>query len=181
MKLTQKTSRTNTTFVITGIVLVFAAVYIALELYGIANFMNLDGQTAEQSQETKTNADAKKDFIENNGSKEKSGFGSSSDTTATSPTSNPDNLKLTAQQEANGSVTVLTRLYGYSDGECTLELTKGERSASQSAQVIYQSEFSACAGFSISQSTLGAGTWNLKLTVTSKGLRATKTIALEVK
>jgi hypothetical protein len=71
-------------------------------------------------------------------------------------------------------------LYGYSSGSCQLQVTNGDQTESQSAEVIYQSQYSTCAGFSVPTGKLGAGTWNIKLTTTSEGLVKTKSISFKV-
>lgn len=78
------------------------------------------------------------------------------------------------------SVTVSTKLYGYSDGSCLVEITNGTRQHSETAPIIFQPEYSTCAGFSIESSKLGAGTWSIKLTAISKGRSVVKTITLVV-
>jgi hypothetical protein len=99
------------------------------------------------------------------------------------PTSQPSDdtsISLSARQESNNSVTVVTKLYGYSSGSCQLQVTNGDQTESQSAEVIYQSQYSTCAGFSVPTGKLGAGTWNIKLTTTSEGLVKTKSISFKV-
>jgi hypothetical protein len=59
------------------------------------------------------------------------------------------------------NVIVSSKLYGFSDGECSMSVTNGSKSFNESAQIIYQPEYSTCAGFSIPKSELGSGTWTI--------------------
>lgn len=89
-------------------------------------------------------------------------------------------LSLTAHQESNGTVTVLTNLGAIPDGTCTLTITNGSKTTSQAATVIYQPQYSTCAGFSVPVSSVGTGTWTLQLSVASQGATVSKTATLEV-
>lgn len=88
---------------------------------------------------------------------------------------------LSAKQESNGTVTVFTKLYGYSTGICKLDVTNGTKSTSQTAEAMYQPEYATCAGFSVPISSLGSGSWLIKLSVTNDGVTKDKTITYEVK
>ena len=117
------------------------------------------------------NAQAKKSAVESS----KSATDQTSNSTGSTNTSNITSL--TARQETNGTVTVFTKLNPSITGSCSLTTTNGSKSNAQKADVIYQSEFSSCAGFSVPISGLGAGTWNIQLTVGS----SVKSIQLGVK
>lgn len=152
----------------------------ALEKMHITNFIKLHKPTAvipsgptteQQKQEAAVNAETKQQLVED----EKA-------SSSVTPTSAPStSIELSAKEEINKTVTVFTKLPGYSDGTCTLVATNGNKSTSQSAPVMFQPEFSSCAGFSIPISSVGTGTWNLQLSVTSKGATESKTIIFEVK
>jgi len=124
---------------------------------------------AQKAQSAKVDADAKKQFVESGG-------------TEATPTPAPssDNISLTTRQESNNTVTVLTKLTNFSNGTCALTVSNGTKTVTQQAAVIYQSEFSSCAGFSVPISQLGSGSWSIKLDVTSAGTTSTKTTSLEV-
>lgn len=77
-------------------------------------------------------------------------------------------IELTTKQDGS-SVTILTKMQNISDGTCRLTITNGGKNTSQTAQVIYQPEFSSCAGFSVPVSSLGSGAWNISLGVVSTG------------
>lgn len=106
------------------------------------------------------------------------------DTTDAVPATTPSSssMTLSAKQEGD-TVTILTQLSGISSGECVLSLQNGSTTKQEKAQIIYQPEFSSCAGFSIAKSSLGAGTWKISLTATpaTGGEAQTKTQTLGVK
>lgn len=163
----------------------FVALILAVAIIGLATFVchrdvgtpkPNSGPTPEQKQsDDKANADKKKALIE-------SPDGDSGATTKpTEPAVTATNINLTAVQESNGTVTVFTKLIGVSDGSCSLVITNGSKSTSQTAPVIYQSEYSTCAGFSVPISNIGSGKWSISLTLESHGTSATQTTTLEVK
>lgn len=130
------------------------------------------GPTPEQKQqEAEANAAAKKQHVENEASNPPTG-------SPTTPSSGK--VDMSTKQESNGTVTVFTEITGYGDGTCNLTVTNGTRTTTQSANVVYQSEYSSCAGFSVPISSVGTGTWSLTLTVTSNGSSASKTISAQV-
>jgi cytoskeletal protein RodZ len=95
------------------------------------------------------------------------------------PTSS-DSIVLDVSQN-NPNVVITTKLYGYSDGTCTLNISNGSKSATQDAPVMFQAEYSTCAGFSVPVDQLGSGAWTVKLSVTSGGKTLTKEVSYEVK
>ena len=130
-----------------------------------------DGPTDEQrQQEAKAAANTKKQLIDS----QKDGPGSN---TPASDSTQSSTVDLSAKQESNNTVTVFTKLAGYSSGSCVLVLTNGSKSTTQTAAIIYQPEFSSCAGFSVPIDLLGKGDWSLTLTVTSNGTSESKTIS----
>lgn len=147
-----------------------------LEYTGITNFVSQHpmtlppGPTKQQKKdELKSNADAKKDFIE-------------SDDPKPTPTPSDNNaITLTATQEGQ-SVVVLTKLQGYPSGTCKLQGENGAASFSVVVDIIYQPEFSSCAGYTIPVSKLGIGIWSLTLTASqADGSSANRTTTVEVR
>lgn len=127
-------------------------------------------QTNEQKgKEDAINADKKKQTIEQDSSSPSGGLTSNS------------SLSLSAKTETNGTVTVFTRLPAVPNGTCNLSVLNGTKTYSQEAEVIYQPEYSSCAGFSVPVSNLGQGNWNIKLSVTSNGNTVINSINYEVK
>ncbi len=92
----------------------------------------------------------------------------------------PGNIQIDAKQEGS-SVTISTRLTGYSDGTCNLLITNGSRTNTKTAQVVYASQFSTCAGYSVPVSEFGNGMWSLKLSVTSGDTTTEKLASVEVR
>jgi hypothetical protein len=131
--------------------------------------------TPDQTQETQLNKDNKKEFVEKQGS--------TGSNTANNQAQAADgsNIDISARQETNNSVTVFTKLYGFSSGNCQLTVTNGVNHQSLSAGIIYQSQFSTCAGFSVPISGLGTGDWNIRLSVNSNGTLHDKSITFGVK
>lgn len=134
---------------------------------------------AQQKQQTKTDAQAKQNYLD---SVAKSDASSDEKTpSSVSQASASTSMAVTASQSGN-SVTVLTKLQGISSGTCEMVATNGSASTTQSAQIIYQPEFSSCAGFSLQVGKIGAGKWNVSVTaITESGASLTKTASLEVK
>ena len=89
-------------------------------------------------------------------------------------------IDLSGKQESNGTVTVFTKLYGYSDGSCSLTVTNGSATANQTATVIYAPDYSSCAGFSVPITGLGTGDWNISLKVDSNSTSTKKNISFRV-
>lgn len=137
--------------------------------------------TPEQKQSSQINADNKKQFIENGSSTSSKQPDADNSTSSTPPTNNDSSIVLSARQESNNTVTIFSKLYGYSSGSCQLKIANGAKTYSQTAEIIYQDQFSTCAGFSIPVSKLGKGTWSIKLTTTSGGTVKSRVISFEVK
>lgn len=122
------------------------------------------GPTPSQiKQASDVDAQNKKNFTESSStSSDKSGGAPS---TSPLPTPTADNITLDVSR--NGSnVTIISKLTGVASGQCQLSITNGSQSYSKNAAVIYQPEFSTCAGFDVPVSSLGKGSWLIKLTVT---------------
>ncbi|MCA9328068.1 hypothetical protein KDA14_06065 [Candidatus Saccharibacteria bacterium] len=140
-----------------------------------------DGPTkAQQEQQAKADAKAKQDYLDSV-AKSDTSSGNSTSSTTESPARESGTLSVTASQ-SGGTVTVLTQMQGVTAGTCTLAATNGPKNTSQTAQVIYQPEFSSCAGFSVPTSTLGSGRWDISVSVApGSGATLTKATTLEVK
>ena len=146
----------------------------ALQLTGTTHLFGEKHFTAGEEQKADSDAAAKKQLIE-----ESQKDGSNTPPSDYTPPSDPSNIKLSAT-ESGGTVTVTSQLYHYSDGTCSLTLTNGSRTANRTADVIYQPEFSTCAGFSVPTSTLGSGSWNVRLTVTSGSISKSQNTTVDV-
>lgn len=95
---------------------------------------------------------------------------------------NTNTITLIATQ-SNTSVTVYNELkgQGYSSGTCKLTVKNADKTTSQTAEIIYQPEYSMCAGFTVPVSTIGAGNWDITLEVTPfNGQSLVKTTSVKV-
>jgi hypothetical protein len=121
------------------------------------------GPTPEQQKEMKAVDDAnKKAFAESTKGVDNPGVAVPIPTT-------PDTIELTANKTNDTTVTVFTKLKNYASGTCELTITNGTRTHTASAQILYQPEYSTCAGFSVPVSQLGSGNWVVKLIATPTG------------
>lgn len=161
MKITTRDTSTKKILLIAGVVALLSLVTLAvLEKTQVTDFIKSSPTTAdsgptkeERQTQDKTEQDQKQDFIE------------SPDPIPPQP-STPE-LELTARQEVDKSVTVLSKIRNAANGTCNLTITNDASSYTQSADIIYQPDFSSCAGFSIPQNKLGPGEWTIKLSVTT--------------
>ena len=165
--------------VVAGILIVVTLVGLGLELTNTTNFIKSSGNTPATKPPGPTPEEKQLEAESNAESKKKAEEEQTTPTTTQQPQSK--NVELSAKQESNETVTVFTKLIGYSSGTCELVATNGDKTSTQTASIIYQREFSSCAGFSLPISPLGKGLWTLKLTATSTGLSESKTISYEVK
>lgn len=159
--------------IIAGGIVILVALASLVYVYALGG--NLFGWTATSESTTSTDSstqtskdpsgtDKKKNLIDNNDN-----------------TKDPINQNITLEATQKGStVTITTKLTGYSDGECALDISSDGKSISKTAEIIYQPEFSTCAGFSVNTSELEKGTWNITLTVTSGSSSTHRELTLEV-
>ncbi len=177
----RKSSKKNLVLLIVAVVLSVVIVVALLEKTNVINLFSSptsdtseNGPTPEEiAQEENTNADAKQEYLDET-------YKDKDDQPAPAPADDPS-ITVTAKQEGS-SVTVLTKIQSVAEGNCKLTATNGAKSTSQEAEVIYQPEFSSCAGFGVPVSTLGSGTWNITLTVMPTGGTAiSKSTTLEVR
>jgi hypothetical protein len=168
-----------------GALFILVAIFGALEKARIIDLLHRgnnqqvtsqDGPTTQQKEEAdKAAAEAKKNLLEGDAEK-----GSEAGNLPT--TGEQDNtIELTAQQEANNTVTVFTKLPGYSDGTCQLQATNGTKAYTKDAPIVFQREASTCAGFSVPIESLGKGLWSINLSVTSRGVTKNSSTSFEVK
>lgn len=129
---------------------------------------------AEQREMEKVNNDQKKAFAEETKDVDNPGV--------VVPTpETPDTIELNASKSNPTTVTILTKLKNYAGGECSLTITNGSKTHAATAQILYQPEYSSCAGFSVPIAELGTGTWTIKLVATPTGGNSiTKLITQEI-
>lgn len=126
-------------------------------------------------------AKGKEEFIQNQDKVKSSTNQSSPRSSVQNEESNRIKTSLSAQQKDLSSITVFTKIYNVADGECKLLVEKGDQSVTKTAKVMYQPDYSTCAGFSIDKNELGAGLWTFILTVNSESSEGKSTASLEVK
>lgn len=93
------------------------------------------------------------------------------------PISNPNDrpeqgspdIDIEAEQTSQDQVVVKTKVDNLSRGQCSLKVTNSGTEKTYKADLIYQEQFSTCAGYTIPVSDIGAGTWSIELTVASEG------------
>lgn len=150
----------------------------ALEWFNVTNFFlakpyQAGGPTTDEvKQRERHEAEQKKKFIEDK----------TVDNAQPAPVpGSSDAIELTTERTSNNELTVFTQLKGYASGGCELKVTNGSKAHSENAAIIYQPEYSVCAGFSVPVSKLGTGTWAITLIVTgSDGSTQAKQITAEV-
>lgn len=131
---------------------------------------------AQKASEQRHNATSKQQF---NDSAVQQAAGQPAGQQQPRPAPTSQQIELRAET-AGQAVTVYTKLAHASSGTCSLRIRNGEREQQQTAAIIYQPEFSSCAGFSVPVSPLGQGQWQIELTVTTDGATLTKTITHKV-
>lgn len=157
-------------------------VLLVLEKTGVINLIHpketsatVTGPTGEQkASENKANNQQKQVYLDGI-YKDDSGSKSTVQPTVT-PT-------VTVSAERQGSaVIILSKIQSVAEGSCRLVVTNSGKTTEQTAQVIYQPEFSSCAGFSVPVTALGSGSWNITVVVNPVGSgEISGTISLEVK
>ena len=131
---------------------------------------------AQKASEQQHNATSKQQF---NDSAVQQAAGQPAGQQQPQPASTSQQIELRAET-AGQAVTVYTKLAHASSGTCSLRIRNGEHEQQQTAAIIYQPEFSSCAGFSVPVAPLGQGQWQIELTVTTDGATLTKTITHKV-
>lgn len=143
---------------------------------------------AQKQTQHKTDTATKESFLDNNNDHNADNTKDTSQqrTTQAQPAPIPTSAKhieLSAEQSGE-TVVVTTKLreQGFSSGQCVLTITSSEQRSEQHAAIIYQPEYSTCAGFSVPARSLPKGTWHISLVVTPLGGKAlTKTLDTEIR
>lgn len=117
--------------------------------------------------------------IDNDGVPTETSDGKASNPGTYTPPSSNNGIAIQPSQSA-GNVAISVKLAGYSDGDCTLTITNGTKTASRQAKIIYAPSFSTCAGFTVPISDIGTGTWKIALDIVSGGVTTSKSVTYEV-
>lgn len=130
-----------------------------------------DSQESDQSGNSNPDTEGKQDFLDNE----------SKNDSEPAPEFTSDKISISIKETAE-NVAITTKLLGFSgEGKCELKITKDTTTVAQSAEVIYQPEYSTCAGFSVEKSKLSTGTWKVELTVSDKGKAYSQTSEFTIK
>lgn len=165
-RIENKKNSKRTLFLILGLIVVLlVSSGIAYALFVPKN--SSDNSSTNSSPKQESDADKKSDTIN-----------SDKDSSTTPPTPTSNNIQVNASLDGSKNIIVTTKLYGVSDGECKLSVTNTNTST-YTAPVIYQSEYSTCAGFTIPTHNQ-SGLWKLTLSVTSNGVTATQETTVNV-
>ncbi len=166
---------------IVAVVIFILGLIAVLSATGTIHLFKTGSRTAD-SQDAQYQSTKKAATAEGNGnpaSTDSKGSPQTNSGTYTAP-SNSDNIHITAVQDGS-NVIVTTKLKGYSDGSCDLNISKDSLSISRTATVVYAPEFATCSGYTIPVASLGSGMWVLNLDVTSGGIKTTSNTTLQVK
>lgn len=138
----------------------------------VDSFHSQDNGT--QDIENDTDAKTKQDFLDQQKD--------SSENTTPPPADDVSTKKITIDTQVGqeGTIVVFTKLTNMSYGTCTLTVTKENNQKSYTADVIYQPDYSSCAGFSIKKSDLGSGTWVIRLEVEVDGNKYTQETTADI-
>jgi len=175
MKRLKKGRNNRKTFII---VTVLALLLVGAFLYNrhlMKNTIPASGPTAEETkQASEVSAQQKKELINT----ESSSNTKEADPKPAAPADN--NVGVTGKIEDDNTVSVITMLTNIGSGTCNLAITNKTNTYKADAEVIYQAEFSTCAGFSVPIDQLGNGTWSISVAVNSNGKTYSKSTSLEV-
>ena len=133
----------------------------------------------EKKSEEKANQDTKESFL--NTAKDEEEKSVEKSKPAPVPKSS-SSIELSADRNGD-SATIIVKLkeQGYSQGKCSLTVVANGKKVAQNADIIYQPEYSTCAGFSIPVSSLGGGQWAISLSITPlNGNPMVKTLTKEI-
>lgn len=114
----------------------------------------------------------KQTFIENNDENR-------NDNSSTTPNT-ANKVEVAAEKGQNNTVTIFSKIYEPSAIKCSLEITNGDKVYKKEATVIYQTDYSICAGYSVPVADLGIGKWIIKLYVSTPSNTLSATTQLEV-
>lgn len=158
-------------------ILALLAVLAVLEKTRVTNFIRFSSGPAEtkispadQKKLDQASQQTKKDFIEQ-----------TPPANSPAPTKPQPSASLTAEKSSDGkSVTILTKLTGFAGGNCDLTIANGSKTYTSSAAIIYQPDFSSCAGFSVPIEKLGNGQWQITLNAAYNDQTASGTATIGV-
>ena len=180
MKITKK--RLSKKQILATIIIIIAVVCLsifALDKFGIISiFPQNTAPNIGKESEKDTNQNNKETFL--NTPKDDSDNSVEKSKPAPVPTDNSSIELSTNKDGGNAVIIIKLKEHGYSQGKCSLTITSNSKKNTQEAPIIYQPEYSTCAGFSVPISSVGNGQWNISISVTPlNGKPITKTIVKE--
>jgi len=163
------------TFIIITVLVLLLVGALLYKRHFLNNTSPNSGPSAEETkQASELSAQEKKELIDTSSS-------SNAKEADPKPTTTADNtVDVTGKIEDDNTVSVITKLTNIGSGTCNLTITNNANTYKAEAEVIYQPEFSTCAGFSVPIDQLGNGVWSISVTVNSGGKTYSKSISLEV-
>lgn len=188
MKITKK--RLSKKQILATIIIIIAVICLsifALDKFGIISIfpqnttpnIGKEPTVEEKKSEEKANQDTKESFL--NTAKDEEEKSVEKSKPAPVPKSS-SSIELSADRNGD-SATIIVKLkeQGYSQGKCSLTVAANGKKVTQNADIIYQPEYSTCAGFSIPVSSLGGGQWAISLSITPlNGNPMVKTLTKEI-
>lgn len=168
MKSIKSTTKSKKKFIIPIVIIVIITLGVGL-FFSFENglidkkqfgLQDSSSEVRENPQAKKSNDQTKKEFIEK------------TDTINAAPApvaDSSDDITIVAEKRSGTEIVITTELKDFSAGTCKLSITNNGKTVTQAAEVIYQPEFSTCAGFSVPISSLGSGSWSITLLATPSG------------
>lgn len=170
MAMNTKKQTFKKSLIIISTIIALVVALAALELTGVIDLMPNSGPTpAQQAEQRKTEEQIKKDFIESSDPRSEEDKDDNTPITTPEVPTSPETVELSADKTSSSEVTVYTKLHGYSSGTCTLTAKNSDKEFTKTVPVIYQDNYSICAGFTVPVSQLGVGSWDIALSVTPRG------------
>lgn len=173
MKINRQDNSKKKLWIVAGIVALLVAV--AAGWYVFAGRSTSEGADKTESvltseEEKKAGDQAKTSTVESDTSEDTSS-NSSKNSPSVSPSVSPTvSMQITANSQ-NGTMYQVRTLINaiINSGICTLTLTKGEATLTNTASVQASAQSSTCQGFDVPTSKLSAGTWQVAISFTGAG------------
>ncbi len=172
MKMTRKNnSRGKKKALLLVLLLVICVVATASWLYATDQWPFTHSNTSSGDTSSELSTNTKTETNVNNAEKEAYVNQSKKPETAPKPVeppTSPDTITLSAEKTGS-DVVISTKLIGYAAGTCDVSISNSTKTYQNTADILYQPEYSTCAGFTVPYSQLGSGNWKITLTVTPDG------------
>ncbi len=175
MKITKKTKSTRKIMIIIACIALFGIVGVTSAVYFNKNQNKVSNEQKPNQSDQSQDVERPKlsdEEISNQEAKDKQDF-LDNQKNPSAPTPKPDliddSVSFVVSSDSK-SLIIQTKLKKFSGtGSCTLNLRNDSAEVSERSTIIYQPEFSTCAGFAIDRSKLKNGKWSIDLIVESDG------------